>query len=101
MTEQKLNCATCAKTPDSVSKYYFESALAMSERTVKRLWIVIIILLAIVVGTNAAWIYYESQFEDVTTTIEQQNDSGYNNFIGNDGEIYNGITEDYNQETNP
>lgn len=98
MTE--LNCSTCPKY-ETVGKYYFESAMTMAERTIKRLWITIIILIGIALATNAGWIYYESQFEDVTTTIEQQNDSGYNNFIGNDGDIYNGLTEDYSQETNP
>ena len=45
-----------------------EGAMALMERTVKRLWILIILLAVFLVGTNAAWIYYESQWEVVETT---------------------------------
>ena len=38
-------------------------------------------------GSNAAWIYYETSFEDVVVT--QENDDGYNNYIGEDGTITN------------
>lgn len=98
----KMNCATCAKTPDSVPKYYFESAMSSAERTVKRLWITILVLIAVAVGTNVAWIIFESQFEDVYTEITQENEDGYNNYIGNDGDINNyGYADDYNQTPNP
>ena len=72
----------------------FESAMARMERTIKRLWVVAIILIILLFGTNAAWIWYESQFEIVETEITQTNDNGYNNYIGNDGDIYNGYTDD-------
>ena len=43
------------------------------------------------VGTNAAWLYYDSQLETVEKwEITQENDGGYNNYIGNDGDIVNG-----------
>ena len=62
--------------------------MARSERTVKRLWATIILLILLFVGSNAAWLYYESQFEDVVVT--QENDDGYNSFIGHDEDIENG-----------
>lgn len=69
--------------------------MAIAERTIKRLWVLIIMLVLLLFGTNAAWIYYESQWEVVETTeVTQENDSGYNNYIGNDGDIYNGETND-------
>lgn len=68
--------------------------MARQERTIKRLWIVVLILILLLAATNGAWIYYESQWEVVETTeITQENDGGFNNYIGNDGDIYNGETD--------
>lgn len=76
---------------EKVSYIAHESMMARMERTIKRLWITTIILIVALIATNAAWIYYESQWEVVETTeITQENDGGYNNYIGNDGDIYNG-----------
>ena len=56
---------------------------AAQERTIKRLWIIIIILIALFCATNLAWLIYESQFEEVNTSIEaeQETDGGGNNFL--------------------
>ena len=35
----------------------FESATARQERTIKRLWIICLVLIFALVGTNAGWIY--------------------------------------------
>lgn len=53
-----------------ISYVAFESVCARFERTIKRLWILVIILTVLLVGTNCAWLYYQSQFEEVTTTTE-------------------------------
>lgn len=68
------------------------------ERT---LWfIVVIVLLLLLFGTNAAWINYEAQFEDVTITAEQEADGDSNNYaIG--GDYFGGTSEGNYQETNP
>jgi hypothetical protein len=65
----------------------FESATSRQERTIRRVWILCIILIIALIGTNAGWIYWESQWEDVVVT--QENADGYNNYIGNDGDITN------------
>ena len=52
-----------------------EAHEARLERTIVRLWVVIIILLLLLFGTNAGWMYYENQFEDVTTTVTQEVDA--------------------------
>ncbi len=96
-----MNCDTCMHRPDPVPYAVHESAMARQERTIRRLWILLLVLVVLLVGTNALWIWYESQFEDVTTMIEQDNESGYNNFIGNDGDIYNGETKNNDQEEDP
>lgn len=61
---------------------------------IKSLIAVIVILILLLVGTNVGWLIYNSQFEDVeeSTTITQENAEGYNNYIGNDGDIVNGET---------
>lgn len=53
-----------------------EGEMNRAERANKRLWIIIIILIIALVGTNAGWIIYESQFSEVVTTVEQQVDTG-------------------------
>lgn len=58
----------------------YESAMARMERTNKRLWIIVIILIATLIATNVGWIYYESQFQ--TTTIEAEQDGGGVNIVG-------------------
>lgn len=69
-------------------QYPIDILTAFAERTVKRLWIIIILLIVLLVATNAGWIWYNAQFEDVTTTIEQEveqdADSGNNSFVGGD-----------------
>lgn len=54
-----------------VSYVAFESVCARFERTIKRLWILVILLTVLLVGTNCAWLWYESQFEEVTTTTTE------------------------------
>ena len=93
-----MDCETCkekrkviAQTPKDVPYIAHESAVARLERVIKRLWVLALVLIVLLAASNAAWIWYESQFDEVR--IEQENESGYNNFIGNDGDIYNGETD--------
>ena len=76
-----------------MDKFVFEAAMAASERHLRRLWVLCIILIIVLVGTNVGWIYYESQLEEVVTTQEvtQDNSDGENTFVGGD---YNGEAED-------
>lgn len=74
----------------------FESVTSRQERTIKRLWILCIILIISLIGTNAGWIYYELSFEDVTVTQEVEatadGDSDLNlNTVG--GDYYGGESE--------
>lgn len=95
-------CNNCGAENKNVTVPYVvhESAMARSERHNKRLWIVILVLIGALIGTNLAWILYESQFDVVeeSTTITQDNENGYNNYIGNDGDINYGETNDNNQK---
>ena len=51
-----------------------ESEVARLERVIKRLWILCIIIFLCLIGTNAGWLYFESQWEDMT--ISQDVDTG-------------------------
>ena len=73
-----------------------EGDMARAERTIKRLWILCILLIILLVGSYAGFFYYESQFEDeVTTTqeITQDVDADTGNAIINDGVHINGQGE--------
>ena len=61
--------------------------------SIKRLYIVIIILILLLFGSNKTWLYpWNISWETSDTTISQDSeDNGTNNFIGNDGDI-NGET---------
>ena len=92
-----MDCETCkekrkviAQTPKDVPYIAHESAVARLERVIKRMWVLVLSLIILLVASNAAWIWWESQYETIETTITQENADGYNNYIGNDGDIVNG-----------
>lgn len=67
----------------------YEATMSRFERTIRRLWILCIILVFLLVATNLAWLYYEEQFETVTTTIEAEQEAdngGTNTIVGGDYE---------------
>lgn len=90
-------CNNCGTENQKVNVPYVvhESAMARMERHSKRLWIVILVLIGALIGSNVAWVVYNSQFEVVeeSVTVEQDNQNGDNNYIGNDGDINYGETE--------
>lgn len=67
-------------------RYYVEVMTATMERTIRRLWILALVLVVLLVGTNVAWLWYESQFETVTTTememdVQQEAESNSRNIV--------------------
>lgn len=75
-----------------ISYVAFESVCARFERTIKRLWILVIILTVLFVGTNCAWLWYESQWEYIETTdtyTADATDSGIA-IVNGDGVVNNG-----------
>ena len=89
-----MNCETCkeARAPDMVPYIAHEADMARLERVIKRLWIVVLLLVVLLVGSNCAWMYYENQFEDVETTgtqtIEADQDGNGTNIVGGGDVIY-------------
>ena len=88
------DCESCkSKNPQAKDVPYIvhEASMARSERTVKRLWATIILLIVLLFGSNVGWLYYESQFEETATTIEAEVDDGGNAVANNNGMVnYNG-----------
>ena len=82
------NCETCnskeAHAPESVPYIVHESAMARAERTAKRLWITILVLILLLVGSNCVWIWWNNQCETVYQEVTQEADNGTNNFVGGD-----------------
>ena len=85
------NCKVKSAQAADVPYIVHEASMARSERAVKRLWATIILLILLLVGSNAAWIWWNNQWETVESwEITQENEDGNNNYIGNDGDIANG-----------
>ena len=85
------NCKVKSAQAADVPYIVHEASMARSERVVKRLWAAIILLILLLVGSNAAWIWWNNQWETVESwEITQENEDGNNNYIGNDGDIANG-----------
>ena len=50
-----------------------EGDMARMERSNRRLWIIVLVLIVLLVGSNIAWLCYENSMEEVsTTTVEQE-----------------------------
>lgn len=75
------------KREATIPFYAVESMLDRQGLTIKRLWIVCIMLIVLLVGTNAMWIWYESQWEyfetsEIDQDIEAEMEDGNFTVIG-------------------
>lgn len=80
------DCRTC-KEKQAVPGHAFEVAAAEFHFVIRRLIAVIITLVILLVGSNIAWIVYESQMEQVTeytVEAEQEAESGNNYAVNGD-----------------
>lgn len=83
------------------SQYTIDILAAMTERTIKRLWILIILLVVLLFGSNAAWLWYESQWEDVATEVTQEVDTENGAaYVAGIGDIYYGESTANSQNEN-
>lgn len=77
-----------------MSRIAFERMQAKDERNDKWRNIIIVLLIVLLVATNAMWLWAWNQYDYVETedySIDLDADDGGNaNYIGNDGDIYNG-----------
>ena len=71
-----------------ISHYLFEAISARMERTIRRLWIALIIAFIAIFITNALWLYAWTSYDYVTTETAYTQDSQGTNIIG-DGNYVN------------
>lgn len=69
-----------------------EAEMTRSERHIKRLWIALIIAILIICASNIAWLIYISQYDFESYDLSTEG-GGNANYIGQDGDIYNGASE--------
>lgn len=80
------------KEPVSVPFIVYESATEKADRQQKRLVVIIIILISLLFLTNAVWIIAWNSYDyvdDYSVDLDA-GEGGNANYIGNDGDIYNG-----------
>lgn len=86
--DDKQNKVLSNQGRDDVYRIY-ETSMARMDRQLKRLWIAILVAVIATVATNIAWLIYISQYDFESYEVAADND-GVANYIGNDGDIYNG-----------
>lgn len=81
-------CSTETKVPTTVPYQVFKDFKETAKANNLKWFILCLVLIVLLVGSNIGWLIYESQFETVesTTTQEviQEADNGENHFIGGD-----------------
>ena len=93
------NCESCKKVqnaPENVPYIVHESAMARMERQIKRMWIALIVAIVFIFASIAtftyAWLQYDYSSEEIVVEQDAQ-DGGNANYVGNDGDIVNGLPE--------
>ena len=88
------DCKSCKENRQNVEPVPYivhESAMARQERTTKRLVIMMIVILALWFSTIGVFVWYLNQYDFESYDVEVSTDGGGDaNYIGNDGDIYNG-----------
>lgn len=86
------------KLNEKVEQTSFAYELLLDARkTNKRMFVIILVILSMWFATIGYLVYILNDIgviEETTQEVTQENENGYNNFIGNDGEINYGKTED-------
>lgn len=98
------SCKTERKQVADVPYIVHESDMARLERTIKRLWILLLVVIVLLVGSNIGWMVYENQFEEVTTTesYEATTDDGGTAIANGSGEVrYYGAGEVHENDNDP
>ena len=76
-----------------------EATQARAERTIKRLIIALITSIILLFATNVLWIWNNSQYDFVDGEVNVDTEGeGNANYIGQDGDIYNGTNNSQNTE---
>ena len=99
MSECKNCTEMCEeKKPEAVPYIVYEMEQARSERHIKRLWIILIVAIALIFVSNAVWLYAWMQYDYESYEVTADGNSNAN-YIGQDGNIYNNGSEGESTET--
>lgn len=92
----KKTCNNCGeiKTPATVPYQVLKDFKDTSTATIKRLWILLIILVLMLVGTNIAWLCAWNSYDYVSEEYVYTQDGQGTNIIGNENEVNNGAETD-------
>ena len=89
-----MDCKTCKENRDYISRHVHESDLDRLERINKRWFIAWLITFLLFVGTNAGWIYYESQWQVEQTEVSQDVNTGEGDaYVAGIGDVYYGESQ--------
>lgn len=83
------------KEKEEKSGFLATDLLSMLKKQLRALWVIIILLLVALVGTNMAWLWVFQSYDYVTV---DSNGDAPANYTGNDGDIYNGTSESKEKE---
>lgn len=88
------DCKSCKGNREQIPYIVHEGAMSRMERVNKRLIAIIVLLIVLLVGSNIAWLIYESKYQDICNEAEQD---GYGVNIVGGGDITYG-PESENQD---
>lgn len=88
------DCKSCKGNREQIPYIVHEGAMSRMERVNKRLIAIIVLLIVLLVGSNIAWLIYESKYQDICIGAEQD---GYGVNIVGGGDITYG-PESENQD---
>ena len=75
----------------------YESSMARSERHIRRLLWLLLCVVVLLAVTNLAWMHMWSSYDYEDESVTVRSGDGIANYIGDRGDIINGI--DHSQET--
>ena len=74
--------------PATISFFAHEAEVDRLERHIQRLFIALMVCIALLFASNVGWLIYESQFETVTATQDGGDINNVN--VGTQGDVLNG-----------
>lgn len=91
-----MDCKSCKENAAPVPFAAHEADMARQERTIRRLWIALLVMIFLFAGSNLAWTIYENQFEDMT--VSQDVDTGEGDaYVAGVGDVNYGESETNSQ----
>lgn len=101
MVNCNSNCS-CKKDEKIPQEVQDDFAYVCMSKTLNKLIAIVIVCICLLFASNAAWLYawgqYDYSSEEIVVEQDAQ-DGGNANYIGNDGDILNGLPEGYNTKT--